>query len=773
MNAAPARFPRGPRSLLATGLCAVATCAAGTALSHLIEPGRWLTVTWVAVLLVAGVVAGTRAVTRSWWAPTLVGTVVLAAGVLVRYGAPPGRIQVLPDLGSLDRTLATAREGVAVINASLVPMAGVRPAELLVVVGAVAVLLVTDLVAVGIGIPALAGIPLVALWAPTVVLGFPASSWAVAWTGLAYLLLLALSATPTTARSDRARRAGGALAGAAAVVVLALVAGPVVAALPGWASLALPTFGNGPVGPLQLSDNLDLRESLGTRSGQVVLRYTVVPPEEVAAEATTEPGDDAADSLEIPVPEATEDGVTVTARVVGPFRAFTLTTFDGREWQRDDALDLATWEPGRLLASDPLLRGDTPDAGRGTLAAVDVEVGALRERRLPVSTFPRTVTVEGPWSYDELRDEVVGRRSTFDGMRYSMLVEVPDLMPDDLADATIGTPDDGGASLEVPATEHREQIQDLAREITEDAETPYEQAMALQSYFRAATNFTYDTRIAPARTEDAVWDFLQSRRGYCVQFATSMALMARALGIPARVGVGFLPGDATGDGQYVVTGRKSHAWPELYFADFGWVRFEPTPAVQSGAPPVWSDPFTGVNAPASQPDEAIPSAAAAPTGPATTAPAPSTQTQPEEAGESWTRIGVIGGIVLALVVVGLSLVRRRTRTRADETPERAWLRTRRRLAAKGVSWSDATTPRDAVAAVHEQVRETAGVDLDDATAGALRSLARTVERQRYAPVPEDVDPEQLVRWTDEIVEGVGSALTGGSRPLAGATRSSG
>lgn len=759
MNAAPARLPRGTRSLLGTALCAFATCSAVTALSNLIEPGRWLTVTWCAVVLVAAVVAGTRAVTRSWWAPSLVGLVVFAAGMLVRYGAPPGRIQVLPDLGSLDRTLATAREGMAVINASLVPMAGVRPAELLVVAGAVVVLLATDLVAVGLGIPALAGIPLLALWAPTVILGFSASSWAVAWTGLAYLLLLALSAAPATAHSDRARRTGTAVAGAVGVVVLALVAGPAVAALPGWASLALPTFGTGPVGPLQLADNLDLRESLGTRSGQVVLRYTVVDPDAPDDGAAAE--EDAA-ALDEPTPSPTALPVAVTARVVGPMRAFTLTTFDGREWQRDDTLDLSGWEPGRLLASDPSLRGETPDGRRGTLAAVEVEVGALRERRLPVSTFPRTLTVDGGWTYDEQRDEVVGRRSTFEGMQYSMLVEVPDLMPDDLRDTPVGDPGDDGASLAVPDTEHADEIRALAQDVTADATTPYAQAMALQAYFRAQTNFTYDTRVAPARTQDAVWDFLQSRRGYCVQFATSMTVMARALGIPARVGVGFLPGDSAGDGTYVVTGRKSHAWPELYFADQGWVRFEPTPAEQTGAPPVWSDPFAGVSADASQPDEAIPSAVA-PTGGATTAPAPSAPVEVEEAGQSWTRLGVVVGLVLVAVVLGLSLIRRRTRTRADETPERAWLRTRRRLAAKGVTWSDATTPRDAVASVHDQVREASGVELDATTAGALRALARVVERQRYAPVPDEVDPDQLVRWTEEIVEGVESLLATSSR----------
>ncbi|WP_157457159.1 transglutaminase-like domain-containing protein [Cellulomonas fimi] len=283
--------------------------------------------------------------------------------------------------------------------------------------------------------------------------------------------------------------------------------------------------------------------------------------------------------------------------------------------------------------------------------------------------------------------------------------------------------------------------------------------MALQSYFRAATNFTYDTRVAPARSEDAVWDFLQSRRGYCVQFATGMALMARTLDIPARVGVGFLPGDADGDGTYVVTGRKSHAWPELYFADQGWVRFEPTPAIQSGAPPLWSDPFAAIGPGDDVPDEALPSAAA-PTGAATTAPVPTGPVVEQETEQSWTRVGVIGGVVLVALLLALPLVRRRTRTRADETPERAWLRARRRLASKGISWSDATTPRDAVLAVQSQVLAASGSELDAAAARALQQLARTVERQRYAPAPEDVATEDLLRWTDEVVDGVTSQLSG-------------
>lgn len=758
MNAR-ARIPRGPRATLATGLCAVATGSSLLALTGLIDGTTWLVRAWVAIVLVAAVCAGVRAVTRSWWAPTLAGLLVSVAGLVVRYGAPPGRIQVLPDLGAFERTLATAREGVTVINQSLVPMPGVRPAELLVVTGALLVLLLTDLVAVGLGAPAWAGLALVTLWFPAVVLGFPASAWALAWTGLAYLLLLALSAAPVAAHSDGGRRVGTAVACATGVVVATLVAGPVIAALPGWASLRLPDFGTGPVGPLQLSDNLDLRESLGTRSGQIVLRYTVVGADGQQAPAVVEPS-----------PGASADPVdTVTARLVGPLRAFTLTSFDGQTWQRDDGDPSGTWEPQELLTSDPTIRGSAPDATRGTLATVQVEVGSLRERHLPVSTFPRTVDVRGAWGYDEQRDEVVGQRSTFDGMHYGMVVEVPDLKAEDLENADVGNPGDDGASLVVPATSHAGDIAALAKDLTEDATTPYEQAMDLQSYFRATTNFTYDTRVPPARSSDAVWDFLQSRRGYCVQFATSMAMMARTLGIPARVGVGFLPGDTNGDGLYVVSGKKSHAWPELYFEGSGWVRFEPTPAVQTGAPPIWSDPFTAISQPGSQPSEAAPSGVA-PSVAATQQGGQSSTPTAESTSDHWVTIGVVVGFVLVASILGLTVARRRTRTRADLTPERAWLRARRGLANRGVTWTDATTPRGVVATVQDQLRTASGSALSGAPEAALVSLARTVERERYAREPIEFDPDELDRWVEELVGGVETLLK--ERQAGGAPGSS-
>ncbi|WP_426595346.1 transglutaminase TgpA family protein [Cellulomonas sp. McL0617] len=745
-------IPRGPRAAIGTGLVAAATCSSVLALQNLIVRGTWLSATWFIVLVVAAIVMGVRAVTRSWWAPSLAGLVVSLAIILVRYGAAPGRVRVLPDTGSVDRTLATAREGITVINASLVPMQGVRSTELLVVTGALAVFLLADLLAIGVGAPALSGLAFATMWIPAVVLGFPASGWALAWTALCYLLLLALSTAPATAHADQGRRASVAVFSSVGLIVATVVAGPVVASLPGWASVSLPTFGSGPVGPLQLSDDLDLRQSLGSRSGQVVMRYTV----KAAAPA-------AGSAAPTPAPSSSSAALgAVSARAVGPLRAFTLASFDGSSWQRTDAPSLAPWDPATLLTSDPGIVGTAPDPERGTLADVAIDVAGLRERRLPISTFPRTVAVDGSWQYDAARDEVVGRRSTYNGMQYAMQVEIPNLTKADLQFANVGDPGDDGATLEVPKTSHSDDIAKKARELTADATTPYQQAMDLQQFFHSTANFTYDTHVAPSRSDDAVWDFLQSTHGYCVQFATSMTIMARMLGIPARVAVGFLPGDPDDSGTYIITGRQSHAWPELYFQNYGWVRFEPTPASQTGPLPAWSDPFSGVSSTKNSQEEQFPGSNTTPT----TAPVPVTQqngTTVQQSTNAWLPVGITVAVVLVVASIALVLVRRRAGLLPDLTPERAWSRARRRLAKRGIVWSDADTPRTVVASVNAQLRTRTGSELSGEPAAALVSLARTVETERYAREHPDVQSGVLSGWVDELVGGAEQLLSDRSR----------
>ncbi|HEX5334183.1 MAG TPA: DUF3488 and transglutaminase-like domain-containing protein [Cellulomonas sp.] len=746
-----AGIPRGARSLLGTFLVAAAACASLLALSGLLSPGRWLPAGAVAVVAVAIVTAAVRSVARSRWTPTIVGAIAAALGVLIVYGAPPGRVQVLPDSASVERLVAAVRAASELINGSVVPMDAARPVEMLVVAGGMLVFLFADVLALGLDAPAWSGFVLVTLWLPAISLGYPAPASALGWTALAYLLLLALNAAPHGEHAAGTRRTASTVAIAAALVAATLAAGPVIAAAPGWASLTLPNFGSGPIGPLRLSDDLDLRQSLGRRSGQVVLHYTVTP---VGAGATTAPTDGASAT-----PGAPD---VANARAVGPLRAFTLRDFDGRSWQRAEATDLQDWAPGTLLASDPSVQGTLLDPQAGTLARVDVTIDGLRELRLPVSTFPRTLEIAGPWRYDAERDEVVGDRATGVGTTYGMTVEIPTLTADDLKAAGGRLPAGLEPYLAVPQTAHTEDIRALATQITADATGPYDQALALQTYFRDMSRFVYDTRVAPARTDDAVWDFLTNRHGYCVQFATSMAVMARSLGIPARLGVGFLPGVADSSGVYTVTGRLSHTWPELYFPSVGWVRFEPTPAVQSGSPPRWSDPlvFSTAAPNAGQiPDDLGGHATAGATAGAT-APGATPQTT-----ESTTRLPLVvgAGLLLVLAAGGLLLARQRSNRHPAVNPEVAWSRLRERLAAAAIEWSDSRTPRQCVEVVRARVIDLRAVPLGEPADTALVRLADAVEQLRYAPAPPTRSPEELESWIAAVLTDVTSPISDPSR----------
>jgi hypothetical protein len=134
-------------------------------------------------------------------------------------------------------------------------------------------------------------------------------------------------------------------------------------------------------------------------------------------------------------------------------------------------------------------------------------------------------------------------------------------------------------------------VRALAQEVATGAATPYDQALALEAYLR---QFPYDLTIAePPAGRDVVDYFLfDGRAGYCDYYASAMVVMARSLGIPARLAIGYATGDYDPNSRaFVVREENAHSWPELYFPGAGWVRFEPTAAQ---APPerlpAWSEP---------------------------------------------------------------------------------------------------------------------------------------------------------------------------------------
>jgi transglutaminase-like putative cysteine protease len=129
---------------------------------------------------------------------------------------------------------------------------------------------------------------------------------------------------------------------------------------------------------------------------------------------------------------------------------------------------------------------------------------------------------------------------------------------------------------------------DLARQIAGEpgATDPYHQAEALALYLSRDESFTYNTQVAVPEdpNQDLVDYFLfdpaNDRQGYCEFYASAMVLMARSLGIPARLAVGFAPGERTEEGStFLYRERNAHAWAELYFPGYGWQIFEATKTI--------------------------------------------------------------------------------------------------------------------------------------------------------------------------------------------------
>jgi transglutaminase-like putative cysteine protease len=709
----------GRQVLYGAALLTVSVLAGLGSLQPVIQPGPWGGASAAVVVVVALVTVLTRRrEPRSPYAPTLWGSL---AGLLVLaalYGGSTSGLSVpMPTPDTLDRLLRLAHSGTTAIAEGTIPLEPVRGVELLVSAGAVLVFLVADLLALGLGRAASSGVAVAGLWVPVALFELAAPIPAVLAGGAAFLLLLAMT-RPTPSRGGA--RAGHdvrpAIVAAVAVTAVAVAAGPLVSATPVFGSVRLPsTWSTGPaVGPLHLSDDLDMRQSLPDQSGRPILTYTT----------------DDAD--------------------IGPLRMFTMVDFDGRQWDRGDL-------GGPVVDAEGILWPTQPGALLEGGPVVEIQVGELDQDRLPIPIEPRDVQIDGAWRYDSGRDEMVSVGASTRGATYRVAIYPRDLSPEALRqDGRAADIDPASPLLAVPDTPFVADIRALAAEVTADAATQYDQAVALQTYFRSLATFRYDTQVPPPETEDAVWDFLNQRVGYCVQFATAMTVMARTLGIPARMAVGFLPGQPTSQGPttFVVSGRQAHTWPELYFQDTGWVRFEPTPASQTGPPPVYADPFADSSF---QPEDQVPGEAVAPsTSVAPSAPVPQSGTVGGGLGGSADVPvpAVVAGTLLLLIAGALTVwaLRRRRAPHLPQGPEEWWTVLRERLTASDVTWSDAATPRQAAELIRDRYPADGAEPEELALARrGLSGLVGAVENARYSPTPHSWETAELEAWVDAAV----------------------
>ncbi|HUV16937.1 MAG TPA: DUF3488 and transglutaminase-like domain-containing protein [Ilumatobacteraceae bacterium] len=283
-----------------------------------------------------------------------------------------------------------------------------------------------------------------------------------------------------------------------------------------------------------------------------------------------------------------------------------------------------------------------------------------------------------------------------------------------LADATSAAPPDP-IHLSLP-DDLPDVVRETTLEVTAGTTGTFEAAIALQTWFR--DEFEYSLEVQPGHDNSAIENFLEERVGYCEQFAGTYAAMLRTVGIPTRVAVGFTKGVPLGDGEYSVLGRNAHAWPEVWFDDIGWLKFEPTPGrgdasaeSYTGLPPQQDTSARAEDIEAATGEAPSPSLPTDPFDrspelnlpdfegiPSAESPAPTPEPSTDDGASSlWlVVIGLLGAALVAPNAV--RLVRRRRRTRSVEVQlADAWHRATSAVAAVGVPLRPSDTPSEVAA----------------------------------------------------------------------------
>ncbi|HVE98397.1 MAG TPA: DUF3488 and transglutaminase-like domain-containing protein [Mycobacteriales bacterium] len=723
-------------ALLPAALCAV--LGATYALTHVFDTGSWMpfTVACVVVAFALGALARRLAVPAVLSpAVSLVGLLLLAAWVYQRGSTYLG----IPTEETLRLLADQVRDGFADIRELAAPVAGNESLHLVTGAGVFLVAMVVDLIVFTARRPVAAGLPLLILYIVPASMreGIGAVPFVVAALGFVALLvaegrerargwgrrLVGVDVAQDLNDTSPVSRMGRRLGFAAIAVALAAPA-----LLPDLGSGLIDTgggsgvgFGDGPSTVSVINPYVQLKPQLRSQEEVELLRVRTASPQFL--------------------------------------RLTSLDRFDG-----------AIWSPGKTSAtkdSRVSAKRDLPDAkgldeDTAGAATAEVDVANLESNWLPVPYAPRRVKIDNDWRYEPSSQTVFSTRTNTRDKNYTVTSVVPAPDAAELEDAPRPQGKDLAPYLDVPPLRST-LIMDALAEATKGATTPYETVVAIQTYFQSGL-FVYDLEAPALKSDNDLDTFLRERRGYCEQFAATMAYMVRLKGLPARVAIGFTPGntvEGTTD-EYVITNKHAHAWPEVYFEGAGWLRFEPTPRSDDRAetdPPPYAQPDGGGTEP-SPGESAAPSAA--PTASTDPSAGPTGDNDPRDRlgddGADAPRVGVAGtrtrrsGLVLLLLAALAAVpaitrlaVRRWRGSHAVSDIDRvhvAWQALADDAEDAGHPMRATDTPRSAAARLAADAR------LSVTTSDVLRGIARAEERARYAR--SCPDPSGLLDQVREV-----------------------
>lgn len=692
----------------------------------------WFVGMGVALIVTAGIVISRLVFKkrhRAW--ATLVGLLVLLFALCLFFAPASSILGIIPTFDTIDQFDYLLNTGNASIARQKIPANPVTGILFIIAAATGVVAIMLDFLAIVLRRPAATGFIYLALVAvPSFIAPDLADPFLFVLAGAAWLVVVHLSSPYVHAR----RALGVGAASLVAAVIVQLVVLPVSPVDERSSDIELGyTTGLNPL--------LTLGDSLRNNDPVAALRYTT----------------DAAEP----------DYLTFSI----------LESFDDDGWQ-PRAYDIGSPSDLSDIATAP---------GRGEDIAIEqittsIRVGPVGGRWLPVPYSPVSVDgLVGQWVWQQSDRGIRSTRSSMQGQAYTVQSEIAHPTVQQLLAAGTDV-EPGQEQLTLLPNGFPEEIVDTAAALTDDVETNYEKALALQTYFHGQ-EFVYSTE-APVEGDfdgtdaDIIAEFLEVKSGYCVHYASAMAVMARAVGIPARVSVGFTPGtklmNSEGDLGYVVTTDNLHAWPELYFTGIGWVRFEPTPG-QGEIPtfdPGEADPEPTPTDTANPTNAPVPTPTADPSSTPTPSATPGASSAPIESPEvvqqrnGWRAL-IFASVAALVLLLGLSpaIVRAARRRRRFAAVHRtgsavaAWAEVTDTAVDLGHPVDESLTPREleelvnagaALTTVREAF-EVSAFDVGDGRVslaelrqalGSMRDRVTTGDRWRAALAPRS----ELRKW---------------------------
>ncbi len=611
-------------------IAALAVLCASTALSGVIEGDLWLVRIGVVIVAITVTGAFLRA-TRLTPPLVAIAQVFVLLCLLTALHTRSGIFLFIPGPDALGELGDVLSDSVSQVQTGVPPVHASPAIQALVVLAIGLVAVLVDTLAVAAAAPAASGLVLLCVFAvPASLADEMLPFWTFILGAAAFAMLLAVDgqhrheAWRGRLGSGSASGSGGSATSVAAIaMVIALVVGAgftfvgTVGRLPGGGS------GGGGKGGIGLSEMTSLRGMLN-RGRTAEVFFVKGLPEQTYMRATT------------------------LARYV-----------PNKGWERGT-------DPGGQPA-----RGELPlqpgDRGEGKTTRINIEPRDWRSFWLPTYGSVRRIdTPEDDYRFDAKK-----------GVIFSQREREPE--PYEL-DAVLSTPTKQSLRLasgpknlvdgEYYKFEGVEQpVVDLANDIVKNATNDFDKAAALTAFFNSPTSdFKYDLKTQGDVNKDALTEFVtRSKVGYCEQYASAMAVMARVVGLPSRVAIGFTAGVAAADNAHrVISTDDAHAWVEIFFPGHGWMTFDPTP-ISDGrgvVPPYLRETAPGAE---EEPTAETTTESVAPSATGSVQPSASPdgeegdsglpQGTPEDTSKNWVPFALLVAFLLALGVQLLRMVK--------------------------------------------------------------------------------------------------------------------